>query len=580
MIARHINATILKNVVLFLACIFLAVAPTNADERIKSYDVAIVVEPSGDLLIEETIRVNVEGLNIRRGIFRDLPIRSSNKKTHYDVESVYRDGEPENYQTEREGNAFRIRIGSANHLLDHRVHEYAIRYRVKKQILFSKGRDELYWNVTGSYWDFAIDKVTARVALPDGAHVQDASAYTGGYGSTGGQARYYSDRTDHMFQTTTALPSKSGMTISLSFDEGTVQRPSLFSQLISSLLRSLPLFIFGVGSMAIWRWLHKSYLKVGVDPAKYPVTVEFSPPEGISAAAAAFIVARSKPSNTMLMAALLQLGIGKAIRLDVKSKKSVTLLKGTESTKGLLTGAAEDVLLSKLFAERSKILLDGSYDSKFTSAYSGFSSKMKRRYGSYFKWNHGYLVSAVFYGIGLSILAIFAMGMMNAPAKHTTYVTLGCVGLVALYSIYAYLLPAPTKKGYRLRNHLLGFKEYLETAEAQYLNMADVDLKAPPVMSAELYERFLPYAVALGVEKPWSKYFKTVMPTEAEAFQSAWTDSRHWNSFGDLRSALPALSSSLGAARVAPSSSSSGGSGFSGGGFSGGGGGGGGGGGW
>ncbi len=560
--------------------IFLA-APAIADERIISYDVSINVETTGDLMVEEKITVNVEGLQIKRGIFRDLPVRNRNgDKTRYNVLSVLRNGTKQHYQTEREGNAFRVRIGDANRMLDHGLHEYIIQYRVKKQIRFFEGRDELYWNITGSYWDFPIEQASARISLPAGATIQDVSSYTGSRGSTGSSARYFIDGNEHVIKTINGLPRRNGLTVSLSFDPGLIQRPSLFHRLLLSFVKVLPLIGFAGGSIWIWRWLHNAYLKVGVDPEKAPVTVQFDPPEDISAAAAAFIVSRSQPSNQMLLAALLQLGIGKAIRMDVEDKKHTTLTKGTGHLKNLNIGAAEEVFFEALFANGNTVSLDGSYDPKFTSAYRRLSAKMKGRYGRWFKWNHGYLISAVFFGIGLSVLTFFILGVIGAPPHYMAWLAGGCVALIALYSVYAYLLPAPTKKGYRIRNHLLGFREYLKTAEAQYLNMGDASLNAPPVMSAKLYERFLPYAVALGVEKPWTKYFETVAPKDAEAFRSSWTDSTHWNTVRDMQTALPALSSSLGAARVAPSSNSSGSSGFSGGGFSGGGGGGGGGGGW
>ncbi|MHA7871088.1 MAG: DUF2207 domain-containing protein, partial [Hyphococcus sp.] len=93
------------------------------------------------------------------------------------------------------------------------------------------------------------------------------------------------------------------------------------------------------------------------------------------------------------------------------------------------------------------------------------------------------------------------------------------------------------------------------------------------------YERFLPYAIALGVEKPWTKHFEKLMPKEAAAYSPAWSNAYggHGRSLSSLNSALVSGISS-GVTSSLPQSSSSSGSG--GGGSSGGGGGGGGGGGW
>jgi uncharacterized membrane protein len=96
-------------------------------------------------------------------------------------------------------------------------------------------------------------------------------------------------------------------------------------------------------------------------------------------------------------------------------------------------------------------------------------------------------------------------------------------------------------------------------------------------MTTERYEKYLPYAVALGVEKPWTRHFERLIPEEAARYNPTWTSSGTSRSLGSLSSALVSNMTS-GVTSALPQSSSSSGSG--GGGSSGGGGGGGGGGGW
>ena len=96
-------------------------------------------------------------------------------------------------------------------------------------------------------------------------------------------------------------------------------------------------------------------------------------------------------------------------------------------------------------------------------------------------------------------------------------------------------------------------------------------------MSEQRYEAFLPYAIALGVEKPWTKHFERLVP-EASDYNPSWSNmsARGFRSLGAMNRAVSHGISS-GVTSAMPSSS---GSGSGGGGFSGGGGGGGGGGGW
>jgi uncharacterized membrane protein len=215
-----------------------------------------------------------------------------------------------------------------------------------------------------------------------------------------------------------------------------------------------------------------------------------------------------------------------------------------------------------------------TYNPTLTSAYEAFRKSLAKSYGAeYFRWNTGYLILAVAGGIVAVILAA------NLALTWTSLHTLVVAGLAAMILAGAYFLPAATKKGQEIRTEIEGFRLYLKTAEEMHLNAVEVGSEAPPPMTVERYERFLPYAIALGVEKPWTEHFEALMPKEAADYRPAWAHGNYGGgrSLAGLNSALVANLSS-GVANSMPKSSGSSGSG--GGGSSGGGGGGGGGGGW
>ena len=111
-----------------------------AEEEIRSFDVRIDVEQDGDILVTETIAVNVEGRDIRRGIFRDLPAYYADPdgpgklRYRYTVLDVRKDGQREPHTKEIIDNAMQIRIGDPDVYLDYRVHEYVIQYHVRNEI--------------------------------------------------------------------------------------------------------------------------------------------------------------------------------------------------------------------------------------------------------------------------------------------------------------------------------------------------------------------------------------------------------------------------------------------------------------
>ena len=155
------------------------------------------------------------------------------------------------------------------------------------------------------------------------------------------------------------------------------------------------------------------------------------------------------------------------------------------------------------------------------------------------------------------------------------------VALIGMMNIaFFFLLRAPTPGGRMIMDRIEGFRLYLSVAEAERMNMH----KAPDV-TQQMFESYLPYAIGLGVEKPWSNAFAAhlarvaVDPQQSSHYHPGWYSGSDWNidRLGAATSGLAtAMSSSMASAMPAPQSSS----GSSGGGFSGGGGGGGGGGGW
>ncbi|MDF2983765.1 MAG: putative rane protein precursor, partial [Devosia sp.] len=163
---------------------------------------------------------------------------------------------------------------------------------------------------------------------------------------------------------------------------------------------------------------------------------------------------------------------------------------------------------------------------------------------------------------------------------------IGAASIIFINVMFAVLMRAPTVQGRKIMDQLDGFKMYMNTAEKNRLNMTN-----EPPMTVERFERILPYAIALGVEKPWSEHFEAelarnaVADAQGSSYAPGFYTGRNWsNSSGSFANSVSSVASGMSAAMVAAQPSSSSGSGFSsgggGGGGSGGGGGGGGGGGW
>ncbi|MEO1135851.1 MAG: DUF2207 domain-containing protein [Pseudomonadota bacterium] len=545
-----------------------------AAEQINDFTVEIDVQQDGDIIVTEKITVTSEGNEIRRGIFRDLP-RYYDKggvklPYDYDVERITRNGEREPYAIERMDNTFRIRIGDADVFLRSGRHLYEIEYEVKNQIRYFDGYDEIYWNATGNYWNFPIARARVSVMLPDGAPATQLAAYTGRQGAADREYVYTASGNAHVFETTTPLERGEGLTIAVGFEKGVIDPPSASDRRAEWWVRNAAGVVLG-GALALLSMFYATtFHRFGRDPAKGPVFPRYAPPEGYSPAAAHHVYYRKFSGHRGLIATLLHLAVKDRIEIDAidKKKTKLTLQSGAGEI-----AAEERRLMHGVFDARDSFTLGEKYDRTFTSAYTKFKNEIGKKYGKpYFVWNTGFLIL----GAALTIVAIIIAA--NVAIAWSLWHTAAVAALIALTFAFSYFLPAPTAHGQAVRTEIEGFRLYLKTAEQLQLNSVEPGSEAPPPMTVERYERFLPYAAALCVEEPWTRHFEKLIPEEATNYQPRWAHGtgRH-HSIGGINKALMA-SMATGVASALPQSSSSSGSG--GGGFSGGGGGGGGGGGW
>jgi uncharacterized membrane protein len=171
--------------------------------------------------------------------------------------------------------------------------------------------------------------------------------------------------------------------------------------------------------------------------------------------------------------------------------------------------------------------------------------------------------------MGLGIVAGMVVGMGGAAlgAKvglaPVSFIVAGiAIGVIML--VFGYHMPARTTAGARALEKVLGFSEFLERVEKENYQI---------VKTPEMFERFLPYAMAFGVEEKWSRAFKDLYLEPPTWY--AGSSIHHFNA-ARFSSSLSAMSERAGSVMSSSPRSSSG-SGFSGGSSGGGGGGGGGG---
>lgn len=620
-----------------LLCLFLTLIYATAEERIISFDSEIHVGRDGYLNVVETITVFAEGYDIRRGIYRDFPQDYNTKmglKQHRPLKviSVTRNGLMEPYTVEKLGSGTRIRIGSADVFLEtNSVQKYTITYRTGRQLWFDKTGDELYWNVTGNFWNFPIRKASARVILPEGLRLLEAEAYTGVIGEKDREYIKTEEEDGVAFETTAQLGRNEGLTIVVRWEPGKLDARAYEEAAIwkGNEVFFLGLFLALIGFLifvVLW-------FVIGRDPARGVIIPRWEPPEGFSPAAVRYLKNMGF-DDRCFTAGVLSLAAKGFLKIEEEGAYDYKVTKRKGHAKERLT-PDEDSLFQNLLKGAKSLILEQTNHVQISGAKRKLKATLRKRLkGEYFhnhtnQWLVGLLVCAG----GLAIMTIpteepMAVIMMmifvllitlwvvdmtgEIIAGRTTWtwtvlvivaaviagiilIALGqlagvwcAITLLAVMIatiVFRFLLKAPTKAGRKALDEIDGFCEYLSVAEEDRLN-----LENPPERTPELFEKFLPYALALGVEQKWSEKFDDVLTTAGEAQETqTYTPSFYSGGRSGLENALTgatlgaAIGGALASSSIAPNSSgSSSGGGYSGGGggFSGGGGGGGGGGGW
>ncbi|MFA6215099.1 MAG: DUF2207 domain-containing protein [Patescibacteria group bacterium] len=625
-----------------LAFLFLltpALAATATQEKIDSLDSQIKVNPDSTLLVTETIVVDSLGIEIKRGIYRDFPTIYDNglakTKIGFDLISVTRDGQPESYHYGSLKNGIRIYLGKSDYELPPGTYTYQLTYRVNRELGFFNDHDELYWNVTGNGWVFPILKASATVILPD-AITADQIKTDGYTGLQGAKDKNFTAQINNnlvTFTTTQSLKANEGLTIVVGWPKGFIAPPTA-EQKRQYFWQDNAITIIGlIGLIVVFLYYLIAWIAVGKDPKAGTIIPEYEPPAGFSPAALRYIKKMGYDKKG-LTANIINLAVKGVIQ--IKKNGNYTLIYNQADKTKPDDEAA--MIIKSLFPTLHEIELKNTNYKKIGDATKLLNKLLKDKYQKvYFVTNIRFFLIGLLLTIGIIILATSSLSNTETPVIFLvvwlTGWTLGILSLlvqaiqnwkqasngiiavfraigstfafglffffeiiaimmlleiaprasviiilllIAINYIFYRLIKAPTVAGQKLLGQIAGFKWFLTVTEKDRLNFHN-----PPQKTPELFEKYLPYALALDVENQWAEQFNEIFAKLAEkgqAYVPVWYSGTGFNpaNIGTFAGSLGgAFASAVSSSANAPGSSS----GFGGGG-SGGGGGGGGGGGW
>ena len=406
--------------------------------------------------------------------------------------------------------------------------------------------------------------------------VTDLGGYTG-YEDEKGQA-YTATRDEDSNPTFRAenLAAHQGLSIVVTWPKGLIAEPTA-EQKRAWFIADNKSLIFGVaGWIVVLLYYVMIWGMVGRDPARGTIVPLYEPPDNMSPAAMRFLE-RMGFDEKAFTAAIMGLAAKGYLTIEQDESKTYKLVRRKNATDQNSDLSADEKSLARtLFEDESTLVLKNKNHELLARARKGVENNLHATIETTsFRTNARYLWP----GIILTVLTVVAVVLMTGGsllpvalfmsvwltgwsfgvyalvssvirawksvrtegvlgAGQAGFLTLfslpfiagECVGLglmiwacgvaaagiiaaaIGLNILFHHLLKAPTLAGRALMDRVEGFKMFLTAVDADRLQTV-----ARPDKTPQLFERFLPYAFALGVEHAWAQQFSQVLAQAAIA---------------------------------------------------------------
>lgn len=560
--------------------------------QIDNFDSQIKVRSDGRVEVTETLKVDFGTLD-KHGIYRDIPYVYSNDDgsktyTQITVASVKRNDKDEKYTTSQGNGYIRIKVGDANKTISSNQ-TYAVSYLATGVLKKVADYDELYWNVTGNYWDVPIQSAGATVTLPDNG-IKQTACYQEQYGSTT-ECTAQGKGSTATFKSAGPLNPSGGMTIAVGYNRTMVPilivaRPkTLWEKIMEPQnLLLLPLTAVILWTIILWRWWkygrdfwfrRKDLFDTNAVEETKPigthetVVVEYAPPENLRPAELGVIIDQ-KADTRDVTATIIDLATRGFLKIKeipkawLFGKVDYELTKASKNTAGLI--AYEQKLYDELFQSGNTVTISSLkntfYDELATVKDFLYNDVVEKKLfiKRPDKVRNIYFVVAFLVLVASVISSIFALANQVAPV---VCVSIGViVGILPLF-VLANFMPRRTGLGNDLYKKTQGYYLFISKAEQNRQKFFE---------NKNLFNVVLPYAITFGLVEKFASAMKEI---GLKPQTTGWYVGAHPFNLGTFGNDVEAFSNSVSKSMASTPHSSGGssGGGFSGGGFGGGGGG-------
>lgn len=478
------------------------------DWRIDNMDVLLNVQENGDVLVDETITFTFEGNYTYIG--RLVPTGNMRGMGNISVSDANGVALPEDdsnslgsFSTFMEGSSRVIQI---NFDLTDASGTWTIHYRAERVVQFGDGPDALdglVWYVFDADTPVSIGSVKATLKLPGSVQPdQMTSNAQVGYGV---QWRSSSPAPSTMVYEASGFPPYTSFWVTTGFPKGivkVVKDPWTARRVFNYIIPKIGLFLPFLAFLTMFLiWFRRGRDQPGATYAKYVS----EPPSDLSPGLVGALLDERVDTKEVIATIVDLAGRGYLEITDTQEgehfkkplttftrKKSFDDLDGFEkkTAESLFELGSEDSVttaqLKNHFYTKVAPIVSQIYIAVATAGlfYKNPNRARKRWVG------YGFLV--------LAVLAVLALVLRGAGIDGWGWFFAGAIICTVVVWVFAKHMPQRTHKGAQEQKKWEAFRNYLE----DLTRFTDMDT------AKEKYEKYLPYAIAFGVEKHWTQRFE------------------------------------------------------------------------
>ena len=516
-------------------------------EKIKNYEVSIQINKNGTLTVNEIIDYEFDE-KLKHGIYRDIPLNYKKlgfemDKTFIKMNSIKRNGQPEEYTKKKFFEGIRYRVGSESTYVNsvEKNSRYEFNYTVYNAISKNKGIYQIYYNAIGQFWTVPIENADIIISFENNQKIEKdeierMEVSTGSYGEELNNYEMHDDNGKIIIKSTEEFSPDTGLTFLLNLKTDKI-KPTFLDR-IKILFTINPFFITGpLVLLFLTIYSFVTWLFFGKDPVKKAIIPEFNIPKGISAMYAAYVNGTKEPREILSVGVMSLLSKGYIKAEDEEGNGKNVKYTKVETENGTVK--------EKLYEEERIVLeaLSSGQDGIFSDSRNLYKSGSKvlnllsDRYGKVtYQKNYMFLIPfflavpillfvtfsatnkyffqlldyriilffvPVFFSLANLIIILnkkilcFIIMIMTLllSIKFGAEIFIFALYYMILFIVYFMVIGKYTDKGLREKEYLKGMKMYIKTAEENKIQkFNDVD------ELVEYFKGILPYAVALGVK--------------------------------------------------------------------------------